>query len=216
MEFLQGLHDSFSAVRSQILLMEPFSSIQRIYNLVRQEEKQQEINIRSAPTIESAALQVSKQHRPSGKRQRPLCDHCNRHGHTRATCYQTHGFPNNQGKSIFVALHTNVAPAPTLYSHAAPVPSSTGPQITHEQYNKLLDLLAKEEFAASAALLACTILSCMTSRWIIDSGASNHICSSLSFFVTSSSPNKNLLNTFEFIKIDFGIFRFNENIFRKF
>ena len=80
MDFLQGLHDNFSVVRSQILLMEPFSSIQRIYNLVRQEEKQQEINIRSVPTIEFAALQVSKQHRPSGKRQRPFCDHCNRHG----------------------------------------------------------------------------------------------------------------------------------------
>lgn len=39
MEFLQRLHDRFSAIRSQILLMDPFPSIQRIYNLVRQEEK---------------------------------------------------------------------------------------------------------------------------------------------------------------------------------
>ena len=44
MEFLQGVHERFSAVRSQILLMDPFPSIQRIYNIVRQEEKQQEIN----------------------------------------------------------------------------------------------------------------------------------------------------------------------------
>ena len=36
MEFLQGLHDCFSA----ILLMDPFPSIQYLYNLVRQEEKQ--------------------------------------------------------------------------------------------------------------------------------------------------------------------------------
>ena len=193
MEFLQGLHDSFSAVRSQILLMEPFPSIQRIYNLVRQEVKQQEINIRSVPTIESATLQVSKQHRPSGKRQRPFCDHCNRHGHTRATCYQIHGFPNNQGKSSSASLHTTVAPAPTLYSHVAPVPSSAGPQITHEQYNKLLALLTKEESVASAALLTGTILSCMTSRWIIDSGASNHICSSLSFFSSYTLLKKNVL-----------------------
>lgn len=39
MEFLKGLHDNFSAIRSQILLMEPFPSVQSIYNLVRQEEK---------------------------------------------------------------------------------------------------------------------------------------------------------------------------------
>ncbi|KAJ0086746.1 hypothetical protein Patl1_07320 [Pistacia atlantica] len=35
MEFLQGPHDRFSAIRSQILLMELFPSIQRIHNLVK-------------------------------------------------------------------------------------------------------------------------------------------------------------------------------------
>lgn len=184
MEFLQGLHDSFAAIRSQILLMEPFPSTQRIYNLVRQEEKQQEINVCTVPVVESAALQVSKQYRPSGKRQRLFCDHCNRHGHTRATCYQIHGFPNKQGKSSPAALNSTVTPAPT----------SSGPQIIHhEQYNKLLALLAKEESAASAALLAGIILSCTTPRWIIDLGASNHICASLSFFSSYTSLNKNIL-----------------------
>ncbi|KAJ0037828.1 hypothetical protein Pint_22198 [Pistacia integerrima] len=95
MEFLQGLHDHFSAIRSQILLMEPFPSIQRIHNLVRQEEKQQEINIGTIPTIDSAAFQAFKPpSQPLGKRQRPFCEHCNKHGHTLATCYQIHGFPN--------------------------------------------------------------------------------------------------------------------------
>jgi hypothetical protein len=60
MEFLQGVHDRFSAVRSQILLMDPFPTIQRIYNIVRREEKQQEINFRPLPAEESAALQTSK------------------------------------------------------------------------------------------------------------------------------------------------------------
>ncbi|KAJ0086326.1 hypothetical protein Patl1_07521 [Pistacia atlantica] len=88
MEFLQGLHDRFSAIGSQILLMEPFPSIQCIHNLVRQEEKQQEINIRTTPNIDSAAFQAFKPpSRPSGKRQRPFCEHCNKHGHTLATCY---------------------------------------------------------------------------------------------------------------------------------
>jgi hypothetical protein len=45
MEFLQGVHDRFSAVRSQILLMIPYPSIQRIYNLVRREQKQQERSV---------------------------------------------------------------------------------------------------------------------------------------------------------------------------
>ena len=101
MEFLQGVHDRFSAVRSQILLMDPFPSIQRIYNIVRQEEKQQEINFRPLPAEESAALQASKvQYRTQGKRQRPYCEHCNKYGHTIATCYQIHGFPNKPQKKL--------------------------------------------------------------------------------------------------------------------
>lgn len=92
MEFLQGIHDRFSSLRSQILLIEPLPSAQRIFYLLKQEEEQQIINAHSKPVIESAALSVTKgdshQPRPNNghsndthKRQRPFCDHCNRHGH---------------------------------------------------------------------------------------------------------------------------------------
>ncbi|XP_012845762.1 PREDICTED: uncharacterized protein LOC105965741 [Erythranthe guttata] len=140
MEFLEGLHDRFSAIRSQILLMEPFPSIQRIYNLVRHEEKQQEINILTTPTVDAAALQASKPpFRPSRKRQRPFCNHCNKHGHTLATCYQLHGFPNKHVKK------------------SVPPPSNStlmASSLTHEQYNKLLTLLAKEETSGPSVHLA--------------------------------------------------------------
>ncbi|KAF9622367.1 hypothetical protein IFM89_031170 [Coptis chinensis] len=49
MEFLQGLHDRFSALRSQILLMDQFPNATKIYSLIRQEEKQQEIHSLSFP-----------------------------------------------------------------------------------------------------------------------------------------------------------------------
>ncbi|KAM7489271.1 hypothetical protein LguiB_026755 [Lonicera macranthoides] len=103
MEFLQGLHDRFSSLRSQILLIEPLPSAQRIFNLVKQEEEQQSINATIHPTINSAALNVNKyEPRPSRsnngnthKRQRPFCDYCNRHGHIRQTCYRLHGRPEH-------------------------------------------------------------------------------------------------------------------------
>ncbi|KAK0596272.1 hypothetical protein LWI29_014234 [Acer saccharum] len=140
MEFLQGPHDRFSTIRSQILLMEPFPSIQRIYNMVRQEEKQQEIHDRSIPTIDSPALQASKpSFRPSGKRQRPFCEHCNKHGHTLATCFQIHGFPNKQVKTS----------TPTSSTSA-----TSATQLTPAQYTKLLAILAKEESGGSSAHLA--------------------------------------------------------------
>lgn len=170
MEFLQGLHDSFSTVRSQILLMEPFPSIQRIYSLVRQEEKQQELNVRSVPTVDSAAFQFVKQSyrdRVPSKRQRPFCDHCNRHGHTREKCFQLHGFPDKHGKRVEPQATHLVAPTT---------------QLTSEQYNKLLALIAKDDADGPSVNFASIALSCLTSCWIIDSGASNHICTSLSLF----------------------------------
>nr|KYP38661.1 Retrovirus-related Pol polyprotein from transposon TNT 1-94 [Cajanus cajan] len=165
MEFIQGLHDRFSAIRSQILLMEPFPLIQRIYNLVRQEEKQQEINFKSTSVVDSAALQASRPpSRPPSKRQRPFCDHCNKHGHTLATCYQIHGFPDKSVKKTGTSSSTSVNPVNQLLS---------------EQYHKLLTLLAVN----SSVNLAGTTLTHFPPSWIIDSGASNHICTSLSFFL---------------------------------
>lgn len=171
MEFLQGLHDRFSAIRSQILLMEPFPSMHRIYNLVRQEEKQQEINFQATPTIDFAALQASKPSSWSfGKCQRPFCEHCNKHGHTLATCFQIHGFPNKD--------------KPIKKTGSSPSASAKlANQLSCEQYHKLLTLLAKEDTTGSSVNLAGTAFACLSSLWIIDSGASNHICTSLSFLV---------------------------------
>lgn len=61
MEFLQGLHHRYSMLRSQILLMDSFPNTIRIYALVRQEEKQQEIHFMSPPVNapEAAALLVN-------------------------------------------------------------------------------------------------------------------------------------------------------------
>ena len=61
-------------------------------------------------------------------------------------------------------------------------PTLSASQLTSEQYTKLLALLAKEEFVVSSANLAGIALTCVSSGWIIDSGASSHICTSLSYF----------------------------------
>ncbi|KAI5418908.1 hypothetical protein KIW84_043218 [Lathyrus oleraceus] len=137
MEFLQGVHDRFSVVRSQILLIDLFPSIQCIYNLVRQEEKQKEINFHPLPTEESSALHTSKVPRHTqGKYQRPYCEHYNKHGHTISTCYQILGFPNKPQKK------------------SEPSSSSSSNQLSSVQYQKLLSLLAKEEIGGPSVNLA--------------------------------------------------------------
>ncbi|XP_026441617.1 uncharacterized protein LOC113340759 [Papaver somniferum] len=118
-EFLQGLHDKFSNLRSQILLMDPFPTALRIFNMVQQEEEQQHITSSPLPNIESAALNTNRFAAPSSanrsaashnKRPRPHCDFCNRHGHVRDRCYRLHGFPSSS-TSQPVAANTIAAPS---------------------------------------------------------------------------------------------------------
>ena len=72
MQFLMGLNESYSAVRGQILLMNPLPSLRRAYALVSQEEKQRELG--SARVVaESAAMVVrsSQQQQRANNNQRP-------------------------------------------------------------------------------------------------------------------------------------------------
>ncbi|KAJ8641114.1 hypothetical protein MRB53_017808 [Persea americana] len=178
MEFLQGLHDRFSALRSQILLMDPFPNATKIYALVRQEEKQQEIHSLS-PSVnapEAAALSVNPAHastpngRPShssnrsnnGQRNngrdnrrngRPTlhCDYCGYNNHTKEVCYRLHGFPNAQSRTL--PRNQNFSGSSSSrpqQSDAQGLVSS--PPITQEQYNKILAMLSLDSINGQANL----------------------------------------------------------------
>ena len=56
LSFLMGLNESFAQVRSQILLMEPLPSINKVFALVQQEEKQRGVGILPLPTVGSTTL----------------------------------------------------------------------------------------------------------------------------------------------------------------
>ncbi|XP_026379673.1 uncharacterized protein LOC113274527 [Papaver somniferum] len=137
MEFLQGLHDRFAAIRNQILLMEPFPNTSKFYSLVRQEEQQQELNHSTVPIMDFSALNVSRNdgRQPSRtvqnhKRPRPVCNHCGRVGYTQQTCYKLHGYPTKTKDRTSLASSSN---GPNLQVSI--------PGITKDQYAKLLSLL---------------------------------------------------------------------------
>jgi len=44
-QLLMGLNESFAAIRGQILLMEPLPSVNKVFSMITQEEKQQEISV---------------------------------------------------------------------------------------------------------------------------------------------------------------------------
>ncbi|XP_073131661.1 uncharacterized protein [Henckelia pumila] len=135
MQFLMGLNESYSAVRGQIILMQPLSSVGKVYSMVLNEEKQRDLIV----SKEAMLVDTRKNHygsNPSHKAKMKLhCGNCNGNNHTIDRCYYLHGFPtghknhkNNdrhKGKNESFANNSKVET----------------PNFTHEQYAQLWALL---------------------------------------------------------------------------
>ncbi|XP_004510498.1 uncharacterized protein [Cicer arietinum] len=101
--FLKGLNDQYSSVRSQVMLMDPFPNINKVFSLLVQQERQIFPNSEEIPTIANVSNSNranSRGHgdtrgRSSGSSGRPsrYCSHCHRSGHTVDVCFRKHGFP---------------------------------------------------------------------------------------------------------------------------
>ena len=55
MKFLMGLNDSFSQVRSQVLLMDPIPSLSKVYSLLIQEKTRRLVPNTSFAKVDSTA-----------------------------------------------------------------------------------------------------------------------------------------------------------------
>ncbi|XP_010534708.1 PREDICTED: uncharacterized protein LOC104810213 [Tarenaya hassleriana] len=113
-DFLFGLNDSYDAIRSQIIMLDPLPDLEKTFHLITQHEQQRSIKtpvISDLPVLQ-ASVSVDLPPRPvaaisgSGFRgkTRPLCTHCGLHGHTVAKCYRLHGFPQGYRSSSPVAV----------------------------------------------------------------------------------------------------------------
>ena len=152
-----GLNDSFSQVRTQILLMDPLTSVNKVHSLLIQEEMQRSINL--GTRVESTALATKSQNLTTfnggsdGKgKERPLCTHCGKLGHTIDKCYKLHGFPlgykfKNKSMAHLVSFATLDQP----HNHMV-MPLQEGvpghnavtthaPSFTLDQYQQLLALI---------------------------------------------------------------------------
>lgn len=89
-QFLMGLNDSYSAVRSQILLISPLPSVNHAYSMLMQEESQRK---HSSSTIGDDLVFFSSVQMVQKKRFNGICDHCKVKGHKRETCYKLIGYP---------------------------------------------------------------------------------------------------------------------------
>ncbi|XP_025982783.1 uncharacterized protein [Glycine max] len=87
MQFLRGLNDQYTNIRSHVLLMDPIPAITKIFSYVAQQERQLLGN--SSPNLNFEPKDVSI------NAAKTICDYCGRIGHTENICYKKHGMPLN-------------------------------------------------------------------------------------------------------------------------
>jgi hypothetical protein len=166
MKFLVGLNDSYASVRGQILLMEPLPTINKVFALVSQEERQKELS--SGPlmhVVDSGATALAVTNYKSyggnknfGKKERPVCSHCGITGHTVEKCHKIHGYPPGyKSRNRPVA---NQVSASNLGYHDGNAQGNASLSITSEQCQQLISFLNSQmaNEASTSTHQAATII----------------------------------------------------------
>ncbi|XP_073263057.1 uncharacterized protein [Populus alba] len=162
MKFLVGLHDSYSSVRSQLLLQTPLPSMGRVFSLLLQEESQRSLTNAAGIPIDWQAMIAEHYHNQNSKsgsnyttrfakhkgKIEATCTHCGYPGHTADKCFQLIGYPPGwkgpRGKRLATMPHTskNFQRLPTAHHTTALQPHLDTPNIvfSQEQMQNLLTL----------------------------------------------------------------------------
>ena len=152
MQFLTGLNDNFGVVKTQVLLLDPLPSLNKVYSLVVQEESNNSlpssVSVSDDSTIQLNASEVEKsQWRGKGSffnSQKPTryCTFCHKTNHTIDFCYQTHGHPSflKQQSRVNVASH-DVPDDNSSMDHGLEVSTGSCNGLSPEQYTQLVSLL---------------------------------------------------------------------------
>lgn len=156
-QFLMGLNESYSTVRSQILLMSPLPSVNHAYSMIMQEESHRK---HSSSNIGDDLVPFSLVQMVQKKRFTGICDHCKVKRHKRETCYKLIGYPvdfkftknkvNSNSASAVNSVYTpdSACSNEVMDSRGS---RSQAPVFTQEQYNQILHLLNKEPAVIEAA-----------------------------------------------------------------
>lgn len=99
MRFLMDLNESYAMVKSQILMMNPFPSLNSTFATLIQYERQNGLgtNSEKEKIMVNAADRKKFNGNFKGKNfvSTKMCTYCGKTGHTMDTRYQKHGFPSN-------------------------------------------------------------------------------------------------------------------------
>nr|GMD04474.1 Retrovirus-related Pol polyprotein from transposon TNT 1-94 [Ipomoea batatas] len=221
MQFLMGLRDTFAQPRSQLLLNVNLPTVKSAYSLLLQDESQRvqsegyerpvdhsalqaarigidapnplQSHISSTPHFTAAANQSSTNRAhassstspPGNNRPRPRCAHCGTLGHTQQVCYKLHGYP--PGHKFYKKGNTN---SQTVTAQStSPIPSESLQQLI-----RLLQEVKEPKANLVGKSLALTSIFNISNEWVIDTGATDHVCFNLSIFTELPKYNNIVTN----------------------
>ncbi|XP_038998020.1 uncharacterized protein LOC120123099 [Hibiscus syriacus] len=188
-QFLMELNEIYSAIRNQILLLDPLHLFNWAYSIVVQDESQRYLPS-SVSRLSDATVMYSNSSNPLRGRFNGVCDFCKIYGHKCEQCYRLNGFPPEfkftKAKKSSSSMVANSDQNDT-HSESSPLTDPLAPMFTTDQYNRLLELLNKDVHDSgdvATANFAGMIHSGLHASkrnsitWILDTGATNHMLSS--------------------------------------
>ncbi|EOY10540.1 Uncharacterized protein TCM_025870 [Theobroma cacao] len=106
-----SLCNKTQALRSHIIMIKPFLSVDEAYNLVLREESQGSISMQNQALLETTtmAIVIESKRRPKND---VTCSHCDKNGHVKDKCFRIIGFPpdfkftKGKGNNIRKAMST--------------------------------------------------------------------------------------------------------------
>ncbi|XP_071900983.1 uncharacterized protein [Coffea arabica] len=180
MSFLTGLSPEFEAVKSQILSSPEISSLQDVFSRVFRTENTQSVQ------SSSALVGFGKQQYKGGGKgidtrgqnaEVIVCYYCQKRGHMKRDCKKLQ-YRNQRTQSAHIAS-TNDA-----INHEKSVTISADEFTKFSQYQESLKSSSTPVTAIAESGKPNTCLVSSSSKWVIDSGATNHMTGNSSLFST--------------------------------
>ncbi|KAL5576834.1 hypothetical protein UlMin_018533 [Ulmus minor] len=217
LQFLMGLNEFYTQIRAQILMQDPFPPINKVFSLVVQEERQRGLTSSSLSDSASFAIHAGNSAYLRGKydnrqSEKPTCSHCGYVGHTIDKCYKLHGYPpgfrfkngttptnvnrfsSSSSSNISATPMTNQA---SLMSDKADDSSDPVSSLSPSQCQQLIAMLSTQLISTTPVNNEQPVISNFTGTfpsissrtWILDTGATHHVCHDRALFESFEPSN---------------------------
>ncbi|GAU41434.1 hypothetical protein TSUD_98300 [Trifolium subterraneum] len=154
--FLTGLNDNFSVVKSQSLLMDPLPTMNKVFSMVIQHERQGNF-----PLIDESKISInaSKFGKPSSSKSSSRgCSYCGKDNHVVENCFKKYGLPPHMKKYSSVNVVAEGGNTGSSTTSTTPAPS-----ISQDQYDRLMSILQNSNHASNTAASSNQVGSSMNS-----------------------------------------------------